>query len=137
MSENKNKSGRRGFLKVLGGGAAVTAVAAVGCKPSGNQTRGGVANGEVPTDQMQMRTTPTSGDSVSLLGYGMMRLPTVGGSRDGDIDQEQVNELVDYALAHGVNYFDTSPAYCRGLSEKSTGIALSRHPRAKYFVATK
>ena len=36
-----------------------------------------------------------------------------------------------------MNYFDTSPAYCRGLSERSTGIALSRHPRDKYFVATK
>ena len=40
-----------------------------------------------------------------------------------------VNDLVDYAIAHGVNYFDTSPAYCRGKSEHATGIALSRHPR--------
>lgn len=38
---------------------------------------------------------------------------------------------------HGVNYFDTSPAYCKGQSEKATGIALSRHPRNKYFIATK
>jgi len=44
---------------------------------------------------------------------------------------------VDYAIEHGVNYFDTSPAYCRGKSEESTGIALHRHPRDKYFVATK
>lgn len=48
-----------------------------------------------------------------------------------------VNELVDYAIAHGVNYFDTSPAYCRGKSEHATGIALNRHPRDKYFIATK
>ena len=48
-----------------------------------------------------------------------------------------VNDLVDYAIAHGVNYFDTSPAYCRGKSEHATGIALSRHPRDKYFIATK
>ena len=48
-----------------------------------------------------------------------------------------MNELVDYALAHGVNYFDTSPAYCKGFSERATGIALSRHPRDKYFIATK
>ena len=39
--------------------------------------------------------------------------------------------------SHGVNYFDTSPAYCKGQSEKATGIALSRHPRNKYFIATK
>ena len=45
--------------------------------------------------------------------------------------------LVDHAIAHGVNYFDTSPAYCRGHSEHATGVALSRHPRDKYFIATK
>ena len=53
------------------------------------------------------------------------------------MDQETVNELVDYAIGHGVNYFDTSPVYVQGLSERSTGIALSRHPRDKYFLATK
>ena len=41
------------------------------------------------------------------------------------IDQDAVNGLIDYAIAHGVNYFDTSPAYVQGFSEKSTGIALS------------
>ena len=90
---------------------------------------------------MTYRTNPSTGDKVSLLGFGMMRLPSVGGrsAREGneEIDQEMVNELVDYALAHGVNYFDTSPAYCRGKSEHATGIALSRHPRNTYFIATK
>ena len=83
-----------------------------------------------------------TGDKVSLLGYGMMRLPVEGGGTERDhpeaaIDQEMVNRQVDYAIEHGVNYFDTSPAYCQGRSEKSTGIALHRHPRDKYFVATK
>ena len=45
--------------------------------------------------------------------------------------------MVDYALAHGVNFFDTSPAYCQGNSEKVTGIALSRHPRSSYYLSTK
>ena len=40
-------------------------------------------------------------------------------------------------MEHGVNYFDTSPVYCRGLSERCTGIALSRHKREDYFIATK
>ena len=65
--------------------------------------------------------------------------PTVP-SPDGKgdmIDQEAVNRLVDYAIEHGVNYFDTSPVYVQGWSEKSTGIALKRHPRDKYYVATK
>ena len=44
---------------------------------------------------------------------------------------------MDTAIAHGVNYFDTSPAYCKGRSEHATGIALSRHPRDTYFIATK
>ena len=69
----------------------------------------------------------------------MMRLPNLPGGKDGKetIDQEMVNRLVDYAIEHGVNYFDTSPAYCQGHSEESTGIALHRHPREKYLVATK
>ena len=50
---------------------------------------------------------------------------------------EGTNNVLLSAIAHGVNYFDTSPAYVQGFSEKSTGIALSRHPRDKYFIATK
>ena len=97
----------------------------------------------IPTDKMTYRINPTSGDKVSLLGFGMMRLPSVSGrsakegGEDEVIDQHMVNQLVDYAIAHGVNYFDTSPAYCRGNSERATGLALSRHPRNKYFIATK
>ena len=68
-----------------------------------------------------------------------MRWPTVP-APDGKgemIDQDAVNELIDYAMAHGVNYYDTSPVYVQGWSERSTGIALKRHPREKFFVATK
>lgn len=128
---------RRSFLKTLGLAGAATA-GFVGCK--GNGPKG--AEGEIPTDKMTYRTTPSTGDKVSILGFGMMRLPSKSGrsareGQDEEIDQETVNAMVDYALAHGVNYFDTSPAYCRGFSERATGIALSRHPRDKYFVATK
>ena len=138
---------RREFLKLS---AAATALAACGGKnntlpadidPLGHHTD------EVPTDKMTYRTTTTTGDKVSILGYGMMRLPyrpvtPVPGSNDAnadEIDQEQVNRLVKYALDHGVNYFDTSPAYCRGLSEQSTGIALqaSGYKRSQYYIATK
>lgn len=92
--------------------------------------------------EMTKRHNPNSGDMVSLLGYGMMRLPLVDSGPDNEneeivIDQQAVNELVDYALAHGVNYFDTSPVYCQGHSEEATGIALSRHPRSSYYIATK
>ena len=92
--------------------------------------------------KMTYRYNPNNGDKVSLLGFGMMRLPIVGGGSarenpDAEIDQEAVNTMVDYAIEHGVNYFDTSPAYCQGRSEQSTGIALSRHPRNHYYIATK
>ena len=80
------------------------------------------------------------GETLGMLGLGCMRLPTLGGSsggfgRNAPLDQEAVNAMIDYAIAHGVNYFDTAPAY--GESEKVTGIALSRHPRESYKIATK
>ncbi|MBU3856602.1 MAG: aldo/keto reductase [Candidatus Phocaeicola excrementipullorum] len=131
----KNNISRRSFLKMMG-----TAGGAAGLAACGNSTSQTVRT-DIPEGQMTYRTNPSTGDKVSLLGFGMMRLPSVGGrsAREGneEIDQEMVNELVDYALAHGVNYFDTSPAYCRGKSEHATGIALSRHPRNTYFIATK
>jgi len=139
MEDNKIKKseeiGRRDFLLRLGAGAAVTAAALAGCKNS-RSTTGTAAETEVPTDRMTYRTNPSTGDRVSILGYGCMRWPTLPDT-DGEIDQQTVNRLVDYALAHGVNYFDTSPAYCRGFSERATGIALKRHPRDRYFIATK
>lgn len=131
---------RRSFLKVFGASAAATTVAFYGCKPgAGNPSAG--ERGDVPTGKMTYRKNPSTGDRVSLLGYGCMRLPTVsyGSARESEdeIDQEMVNRLTDYAIAHGVNYFDTSPAYCKGRSEHAMGIALSRYPRDKYFIATK
>ena len=107
-------------------------LAAAGCTPGKEQ--------ELPegTGEMTFRTNPATGDRVSLLGYGCMRWPmTTDGDGNEIIDQEQVNKLVDRALASGVNYYDTSPVYCQGLSEKATAIALSGHPRESYFLATK
>ena len=91
--------------------------------------------GEPPVGQMTYRNNPKNDDQVSILGYGMMRLPQIPDSEE--FDQEMINREVDYAIEHGVNYFDTSPVYCRGLSERCTGIALSHHKRADYLVATK
>lgn len=129
---------RRSFFKKLGAGTVASA-ALVGC--SSKEKENVTALGEIPTDQMTYRVNPKTGDKVSILGYGCMRWPTVEGesarSGNGEIDQEAVNRLVDYAIEHGVNYFDTSPAYCKGLSERATGIALKRHPRETFYVATK
>ena len=139
----KNNITRRSFLKVLGIGTASTAAVLAGCKNKKAEQALDEYKKQVepPTGKMTYRTNPSTNDRVSLLGYGMMRLPTnketgSAGSED-EIDQKQVNRLVDYAIEHGVNYFDTSPVYCQGLSEQATGIALHRHDRKKFFVATK
>ena len=129
---------RRNFLKLLGGGALTTAAVLTGCK-SKQETKAVEEykqQVEPPVGKMTYRTNHTTGDKVSLLGYGMMRLPTKPDNGD-EYDQDMINQQVDYAFEHGVNYFDTSPAYCRGLSERCTGIALSRHKRSEYYVATK
>ena len=141
-TDDKKGMARREFLKRLGTGTAAATVALAGCDSRRNAATGDrTAQGEIPTDRMTYRTDPRTGGKVSLLGYGCMRWPTVSGgsARDGDdaIDQEEVNRLVDFAIAHGVNYFDTSPAYCKGRSERATGIALKRHPRDSYYIATK
>ena len=141
---------RREFLERVGAAGAVVGatVALDSCTGgagtgavSGVITGGNPGTGEKPIGPMTHRTNRRGDDQVSLLGYGCMRWPTVSRSKvqpDGnDIDQEQVNRLVDYAIEHGVNYFDASPVYCKGFCEKATGIALSRHPRESYYIATK
>ena len=141
--KDKGEMNRREFLKRLGGGAAaVSAVALTGCD-SGNSSVSGnrSAQTEIPTDRMTFRSNPKTNEKVSILGYGCMRWPEKSGGTEAEsnaeLDQETINRLVDYAIAHGVNYFDTSPAYCKGRSERATGIALKRHPREKFFIATK
>lgn len=71
---------------------------------------------------------------LSLLGFGMMRLPI---KEDKSIDQELTNKLVDLAIEKGVNYFDTAIFYHDRTSEKATGIALNRYPRESFNLATK
>ncbi len=77
-----------------------------------------------------------NGTRLSAIGMGCMRLPVVGGC-DGFIDEEQVRQMVDYALSHGVNYFDTAWGYHAGRSETVVSSCLRRHPRDRYCLATK
>jgi predicted aldo/keto reductase-like oxidoreductase len=136
--KRRQELNRRSFLKVLGAGATVTGAALYGCKPNNTVSAEGGAIGEVPKDKMTYRMNPHTGDKVSLLGYGCMRWPLrKNANGEDEVDQDTVNELIDYAIEHGVNYFDTAPVYVRGWSETAIGKALSRHPRDKYFIATK
>lgn len=136
----KKDINRRDFLKLFGGAVASGSLLAACARKGGDNATSDVAS--TATGTMTYRVNPNTGDSVSILGYGMMRLPIEGGGSerenpDAPIDQEMVNRQIDYALERGLNYVDTSPAYCQGRSERATGIALSRHPRDKYFIATK
>ena len=71
---------------------------------------------------------------LPLLGFGTMRLPTLP---DGSIDAAATQEMVDYAMANGVNYFDTAYPYHGGNSELVIGQALKKYPRDSFYLATK
>ena len=124
---------RRQFIKttVAGAGALAASSAATTLKA-------GEPAGDDKDLRVIQRTNAKNGDKVSLLGFGCMRWPMKKGDDGRDhIDQEIVNSLVDYAWNHGVNYYDTSPAYLQGQSEAALGEAISRYPRDSYYLATK
>lgn len=73
---------------------------------------------------------------LSALGMGTMRFP-LKSEKNSDIDEEKTAEMVDYAIKHGVNYFDTAWGYHEGQSELVIGKILSRYPRESYYLASK
>ena len=73
---------------------------------------------------------------LSALGLGAMRLPVLEG-KDAQIDEPAAQEMVDYAMEHGINYYDTAWGYHSGNSELALGRALSRYPRESFYLATK
>ena len=73
---------------------------------------------------------------LSALGLGAMRLPVIGGD-DSKIDETAAEKMVDYAMEHGINYYDTAWGYHGGQSELVIGRALKRYPRESYYLATK
>ena len=115
MKEKCSDISRRAFLQKLGlgAGSALTAMALDPLHAFAHETDKPILLGdENVQNQMTYRVQHGTGEKISLLGFGMMRLPD---------EQEEVNRLVDYAIAHGVNYFDTSPMYKRGINETQTG----------------
>lgn len=76
------------------------------------------------------------GKKLSALGMGCMRLPVLEGD-DSRPDQAAVEEMAAYAMAHGVNYYDTAWGYHSGNSELSIGKALSAYPRESFYLADK
>lgn len=73
---------------------------------------------------------------LSALGFGTMRLPLLPDG-SGTIDQEEMDRMVDAAIAAGVNYFDTAYPYHDGKSEGAIGKSLARYPRESWYLADK
>ena len=71
---------------------------------------------------------------LSLLGFGTMRLPTTAA---GDVDAAATEALLDYAMTHGVNYYDTAWPYMQNQSETVVGRCLKKYPRESFYLATK
>jgi len=91
MKSDSNNISRRDFMKLA-------AFAAAGIGLGGCSTDGSDKTGK-NTGAMTLRENPNTGDKVSVLGYGCMRLPTVTGQSaqkdNADIDQDEVNRQVD------------------------------------------
>ena len=116
----------------MGAGAAALALDSCTPKAAKNPGKASTSNKDLHGEMLQHYP------GIGVLGYGCMRWPQKRNEQGRNvIDQEEVNRLVDYALEHGVNYFDTSPVYLGGDSERATAEALNRHPRDKWILATK
>lgn len=76
------------------------------------------------------------GMKLSMLGLGTMRLPLIDGD-NSKIDEKATAEMVDYAMEHGINYYDTAWGYHNGNSETVMGKVLSAHPRDSFYLASK
>ena len=76
------------------------------------------------------------GLKVSALGMGNMRLPKLEGENE-KIDRERAQEIIDYAMSHGINYYDTAYRYHGGESELFIGEALKKYPRESFCLASK
>ena len=71
---------------------------------------------------------------LSMLGFGTMRLPL---NEDGSINEQLTEEMMNYALSHGINYIDTAWPYMANKSELVVGKILEKYPRDSFYLATK
>ena len=85
---------------------------------------------------MEQRKMKGTEEMVSLLGLGCMRFPHETPGSD-DIDVEKAEKMIDYAIKHGVNYFDTAYPYHGHQSEPCLGQAMKKYPRESFYLASK
>ncbi len=82
----------------------------------------------------QIATTRFKNLSISLLGFGAMRLPT---NTNGEVDHILNKQMVETAMQSGINYYDTAYMYMSGKSESAMGDALKNYDRNSYNLTTK
>jgi len=126
---------RREFIKET---AALTALAAMSRLAAQTGVTQADAKSSEPKEReaskkVSRRKYKKTDLTVPLLGYGLMRLP----QKNGKIDRELAQQLVDTAMAAGVNYFDTAQPYHNGESQQFIGEAMKKYPRNSYMLATK
>ena len=85
---------------------------------------------------MEQRKMKGTEEMVSLLGLGCMRFPHETPGSD-DIDVVKAEKMIDYAIKHGVNYFDTAYPYHGHQSEPFLGQAMKKYPRESFYLASK
>ena len=91
---------------------------------------------------MLYRTLGKTGLKVSILGFGAMRLPMEGNAPPGTfdpaapVDERKAVDMIEYAVANGINYFDSAYMYHSGKSEVILGKGL-KGQRDKVLIATK
>ena len=93
----------------------------------------GCGQKEVQKSEKQVVKRKFAGKEFPLIALGCMRLPM----RDSKIDMDELDKMVEYAMSHVANYFDTAYMYVEGKSENAIGEILKQYPRESFFLADK
>ena len=91
----------------------------------------GCSKKEIKKAQNQVVRRKFDNTDTPLIALGCMRLPM----RNGKIDMVELDKMVEYAMAHGANYFDTAYMYVEGKSENAIGEVLKKYPRESFILA--
>ena len=122
---------RRQFIKDLVAVAALAPVTRLAAKAGAD----GDKSSDIPEGlQVTRRPFRNTAQTVPLLGFGCMRLPTLEG---GKIDVDTVRKMVERAMKAGCNYFDTAYMYHGGQSERCMGEVLKAYPRDSFYLTDK